>query len=96
MCLHQERRRQEIDEKVQQSQELEKQVAQQERKDLFQQRRQQKTKIARLAGQMELVAMVCYVSIWQTAVCNCEIVDRTYMLRQEKENNKFWLDILTG
>ena len=59
----QEKRRHEIDEKVQQSQELEKQVAMQERKDLFQQRKKQKTKIARLASQMELVAMVCCVCV---------------------------------
>jgi len=43
---------------VQQSEELEKQVAMQERKDLFQQHKKQKTKIARLASQMDLVAMV--------------------------------------
>lgn len=54
----QERRRQEIEEKVQQTQEIEKAAAVQERKDLFQQRKQQKTKIARLADQMEVVAMV--------------------------------------
>ena len=52
------RRRQEIEVKVQQTQEIEKAAAIQERKDLFEQRKTQKSRIARLEGQMEVVAMV--------------------------------------
>lgn len=42
---------------MQHSQEIEKAAAVQEKKELFQQRRHQQTKIARLASQMEVVAM---------------------------------------
>lgn len=55
----QERRRQEITQKVEQIQEIEKEEAVQARKELFEQRKQQKSKIAHLAGQVTTVSMVC-------------------------------------
>ncbi len=58
MWFLQERRRQEIDEKVEQIQVIEKEEAIQARKELFEQRKQHKLKIARLSGQVEAVSMV--------------------------------------
>ena len=43
---------------MEQIQEIEKEEALRARKELFEQRKQQKSKIARLAGQMETVSMV--------------------------------------
>ena len=76
-CL-QERRRHDIEVKVQQTQEIEKAAAVQERKDLFEHCKQQKNKIIRLAGQMELVAMVrADIILWRSWECSrCSVVSR--------------------
>lgn len=61
MYFIQERRRSEIEEKLQKTQEIEKEAAQQERKDLFDQQKAQKIKIATIAKQMEMVNCVSTV-----------------------------------
>ena len=59
MCLYlQERRRTEIVSKLEQVQELEKEAAVQERKELFEQRKAQKNKIITLTNQVANVEMV--------------------------------------
>lgn len=55
----QERRRSEIEDKVTKTEELEKETAQMERKELFDQQKAQKTKVSTIARQMEMVNDVC-------------------------------------
>ena len=59
MCFVQERRRAEIEEKLEQKRELEKEAAMQARKDLFQELKSKKSKIARISSQMSTINMVC-------------------------------------
>ena len=54
----QERRRAEIEEKLEQQRELEKETAMQARKELFQELKTKKTKIARISSQMTTIQMV--------------------------------------
>lgn len=54
----QERRRAEIEEKLEQKRELEKEAAMQARKDLFQELKSKKSKIARLSYQMSTIRTV--------------------------------------
>ena len=58
LFLLQERRRAEIEEKLDQQRELEKETAMQARKDLFQELKSKKTKIARISYQMTTIQMV--------------------------------------
>ena len=58
MYLVQERRRAEIEEKLEQKRELEKEASMQARKDLFQELKSKKSKIARLAVQMSTIRAV--------------------------------------
>ena len=56
--LSQEKRRAEIEEKLDQAATKEKEEAAQERRGLFEQRRAQRTQISRLASQVETAEMV--------------------------------------
>ena len=58
MYFVQERRRAEIEEKLEQKRELEKEASMQARKDLFQELKSKKSKIARLAFQMSTIRAV--------------------------------------
>ena len=58
LVLSQERRRAEIEEKLEQQRQLEKETAMQARKDLFQELKSKKTKIARINYQMTTIQMV--------------------------------------
>ena len=62
-CFVQERRRAEIEEKLEQKHEIEKEAAMQARKDLFQELKSNKTKIARLSFQMSTIRMVRSLSL---------------------------------
>ena len=62
LFLSQERRRAEIEEKLEQQRELEKETAMQARKDLFQELKSKKTKIARINYQMTTIQMVRTIS----------------------------------
>ena len=53
------RRRQEIEEKLQQEQEVEKEESLHQRKELYEQRKAQLVQVARLESQMATVQMVC-------------------------------------
>ena len=63
LVLSQERRRAEIEEKLEQQRQLEKETAMQARKDLFQELKSKKTKIARINYQMTTIQMVCAMYI---------------------------------
>lgn len=56
-----ERRRAEIEEKLEQKRELEKEEAMQAKSDLFEERKTKKSKIARLSSQLFTIHMVCVV-----------------------------------
>ena len=62
-CFVQERRRAEIEGKLEQKHEIEKEAAMQARKDLFQELKSNKTKIARLSFQMSTIRMVRSLSL---------------------------------
>ncbi len=63
----QERRRSEIEDKVAKTEEIKKEEAETERRELFNQQRTQRSKVATIARQMDMVNSVSYVQYVCTA-----------------------------
>ena len=86
MCLYlQERRRTEIVSKLEQVQELEKEAAVQERKELFEQRKAQKNKIIKLTNQVANVEMVGINT--SSVLCVILYIIYIYVLQYEEWNS---------